>query len=93
MIGDILNKVTGSGGIGSAFAGGVPLTTSELIAVAGSQLGVKSLRERLEVEGKSEDEIQKILDNQAAESLEKVRNGELIPAVRNHGRRETLAGD
>lgn len=76
-----------------AFANGVPLTTSELIAIAGSQLEVKSRRQRLEAEGKTTAEIDAILSEQVNQSLEKVRSGELIVASRNHGCRDVLKGD
>ncbi|WP_345886173.1 hypothetical protein [Shewanella algae] len=74
-----------------AFANGVPLTTSELIAIAGSQLDTKNRRDRLMAQGLSDVEIEQRLANEVNQALEKVKSGELIIASRNHGNRDTLS--
>ncbi|WP_412500777.1 hypothetical protein [Shewanella chilikensis] len=76
-----------------AFANGVPLTTAELIAIAGSAMDTKNRRDRLAAQGLSEAEIEQHLATEVAQALEKIRSGELIVASRNHGCRDTLKGD
>ncbi|TVL62848.1 hypothetical protein AYJ00_10925 [Shewanella algae] len=76
-----------------AFKSGVPLTTAELIAIAGSAMDTKNRRERMTAQGLGDEEIEQRLDSEVAQSLEKIKSGELIVAARNHGNRDTLKGD
>lgn len=76
-----------------AFANGVPLTTAQLIAIAGSQMDTKNRRDRLTAQGLSDVEIEQRLANEVNQALEKVKSGELIIASRNHGCRNTIKGD
>ncbi|TVL10632.1 hypothetical protein AYI82_06330 [Shewanella algae] len=76
-----------------AFANGVPLTTSELIAIAGSQMDTKNRRDRLMAQGLGDVEIEQRLANEVNQALEKVKSGEFVPAARCYGNRDTIKGD
>lgn len=76
-----------------AFKSGVPLTTAELIAIAGSAMDTKNRRERLVAQGLSPAEIEQRLDSEVAIALGRVKSGEFVPAARCYGNRDTLKGD
>ncbi|PWF92629.1 hypothetical protein DD549_06715 [Shewanella algae] len=91
-----LSKVIKKMGDGSgldAFKSGVPLTTVELLAVAGSAMDTKNRRDRLAAQGLSEAEIEQHLAAEVTQALGKIRSGELIVASRNYGCRDALKGD
>ncbi|MBC8797266.1 hypothetical protein [Shewanella algae] len=84
-----LEKVIDGSGL-DAFKSGVPLTTVELLAVAGSAMDTKNRRDRLAAQGLSEAEIEQHLAVEVTQALGKIRSGELIVASRNYGNRDAL---
>ncbi|MBO2625332.1 hypothetical protein I6M44_14875 [Shewanella algae] len=73
-----------------AFKSGVPLTTAELIAIAGSAMDTKNRRDRMAIQGLGDKEIEQRLDSEVTQALGKIRSGELIVASRNYGCRDAL---
>ncbi|MBO2600004.1 hypothetical protein [Shewanella algae] len=76
-----------------AFKSGVPLTTAELIAIAGSAMDTKNRRDRMAIQGLGDKEIEQRLDSEVAIALGRVKSGEFVPAARCYGNRDTLKGD
>ncbi|WP_345880462.1 hypothetical protein [Shewanella algae] len=69
---------------------GAKLSTAELISVMGSALDITRRRERLIASGSTQEDIERLLLEEAQQRLEQVKHGSIVPS-RCHGNRSILS--
>lgn len=93
LLASLERVVNSKADLDEAFKNGVPLTTSQLLAICGSQTEVNTKREHLAAKGLTPSEIDDRLAKEVNAALEKVKSGEFVPAARCYGNRDTIKGD